>query len=151
MTTDTITGNDTLTLYDRVLVDLADGDTSTITYPNDLITMTTGKNGNSLYSKNEAGNNADVVLRVVRGSADDQFLQSKLAAAQSDFVTQQLATGELVKRIGDGLGNFVRDVITLSGGVISRKVDSKENVSGDLEQAVSVYRFKFARAFRSIQ
>lgn len=149
--TDTITGDDTLTLFDRVIVDLADNDTSTITYPNDLMTMTTGKNGNSIYAKNEQGSNADLVLRVIKGSSDDRFLQQKLTQANSDFAGQELATGEFVKRVGDGLGNVVRDVTTLRGGMFMRRVDNKENVSGDTEQSVSVYRMKFARAQRSIQ
>lgn len=149
--TDTITGDDTLTLFDRVIADLADGDTSMITYPNDLMTMSTGKNGNSIYAKNETGSNADLVLRLIKGSADDRFLQQKLTQANSDFAGQTLATGELVKRTGDGLGNITRVVTTLRGGMFQRRVDEKENVAGDTEQSVSIYRMKFARASRSIQ
>ena len=51
MATDTITGQDTLTLYDRVFLDLADGDASTITYPNDMVAVSTGKNGNTIFTK----------------------------------------------------------------------------------------------------
>ena len=151
MATDTITGNDTLTLFDRVFIDLADGDVSTITFPEELFTATTGKNGNSIYSKNEAGGNADVVLRLVRGSADDRFLQQKLSQAKQDFASQQLATGEFVKRLGDGEGNIKRDVYTLRGGIFNYNQDTKDNAAGDTEQAVIVYRMKFTRVTRSIQ
>lgn len=151
MTTDTITADDTLTLYDRVIVDFADGDASTITFPNELFAMSTGKNGNTIYTKNETGKNSDVVLRLIRGSSDDRFLQQKLAEADADFVSQELATGEFVKRVGDGQGNVVRDVYTLRGGIFSNRVDTRENVAGDTEQAVAVYRMKFARTQRGIQ
>jgi hypothetical protein len=151
MATDTLTGNDTLTLYDRVFTDLADGDVSTFTFPNELFAMSTGKNGNTIYTKNETGNNSDLVLRLIMNSSDDQFLQEKLAAAESDFVAQELATGEFVKRVGDGEGAVSRNVYTVRGGIFTNKVDVKDNVAGDTEQAVSVYRMRFSRATRSVQ
>jgi len=151
MATDTITGQDTLTLYDRVFLDLADGDASTITYPNDMVAVSTGKNGNTIFTKNETGSNADVVLRLILGSSDDRFLQQKLSLQESDFVGQKLAEGEFVKRSSDGEGNVVRIVHTIRGGQFIRRVDTKENVAGDTEQGVAIYRMKFARATRSIQ
>lgn len=151
MPTYTITSDDTFTIYDRNIVDLATDDVSSITFPNDLVTMQTGKNKNTIYSKDEKGNNADVVLRVMRGSSDDQFLQGKIAEMNKDFVSAQLASGQFVKRLGDGEGNVRRDVYTLLGGVITKQVEGKENTSGDTEQAVAIYNFKFAQAARSIQ
>ena len=49
---DTLTGNDTLTLFDRVLRDFGDGDVAMLTFPNDAFASVTGKNGNSIYSQN---------------------------------------------------------------------------------------------------
>lgn len=151
MNTFTITSDDTLTLYDRVITDLADDDVSSITFPNDSVKVKTGKNRNTLYAKDETGNNANLVLRVTRGSSDDQFLQSKIAQSEADFVATQLANGSFVKRLGDGQGNVKLDNYTLRGGVIVRRVDGKENVSGDTAQAVAVYNMTFATAQRSIQ
>lgn len=151
MATYAITGGDTLTIYDRVLTDLADDDVSTITFPNDLVNMKTGKNRNALYAKNETGNNAQLVLRVLRGSADDRFLQGRVSLQERDFAAQQLAEGTFVKRIGDGTGQLARDVHVLKGGVITRKPDAKENTSGDTVQAVAIYTMMFAEASRSIQ
>lgn len=151
MPTFTITSDDTLTIYDRVFADLADDDVSAIAFNSDLVSVKTGKNKNTIFSKDEKGNNANLTLRLIRGSSDDQFLQSKIALAEADFVAQPLANGEFVKRLGDGQGNVVRDVYTLLGGVIVRQVDGKENVSGDISQGVSVYNMTFARATRSIQ
>lgn len=151
MTTFTVTSDDTLTLYDRIITDMADDDVSAIAFPNDSVSVKTGKNRNSLYAKNEAGNNANLTLRLVRGSSDDQFLQSQIAAMEADFVATVLGNGEFVKRLGDGQGNVVRDVYTLQGGVIVRRVDGKENVNGDTGQAVAIYNMTFALAQRSIQ
>lgn len=145
-----ITGNDTLTLADRVILDFADGDNSTIGFPNDLVSIKTGKNQNTLYARNEQGNNATMSLRLVRGSSDDKFLQSKLALVKGDFPSVILINGEFVKRLGDGKGTVIRDVYTLLGGTFSKNIEVKENVEGDTEQAVSVYNLVFAVASRGI-
>lgn len=151
MPTYNLVSDGTLTLYDRVFNDFADDDISAITFPNDLVTVKTGKNGNTIYSKNEPGRNATAVLRLIRGSSDDQFMQTKLSLMKQDFVATELAFGEFAMRLGDGSGNIARDVYTLKGGVITRPVDGKENVSGDTAQGVSVYNLVFADADRSIQ
>lgn len=151
MPTFTITSDDTLTLKNRVFTDLADDDVSAITFPNDLVTVKTGKNQNTIFAKNETGNNCNLVLRLIRGSADDQFMQTELTKMQRDFVAAELFNGEFVKRLGDGQENVIRDVYTMLGGVITRPVEGKENTSGDTVQAVSIYNLTFARAQRSIQ
>lgn len=147
----TISGSDTLILNDKVFNDFADGDVSTLTFPNDLTSMKTGKNKNTIYAKNETGNNAQLVLRLVRGSADDIFLQESLSSLNRDFASFQLINGSFVKRLGDGNANIKNDVYLLSGGIFARNVDSKENVEGDTEQAVVVYTINFADANRGIE
>lgn len=151
MATYNLVADGTLTLYDRVFTDFADDDISAIAFPNDLVTVKTGKNGNSIYSKNEPGRNATAVMRLIRGSSDDQFMQTKLSQMKQDFVATQLAFGEFALRLGDGNGGIARDVYTLQGGVITRTPDGKENVSGDTVQGVSIYTIMFADASRSIQ
>lgn len=151
MATYNLVSDGTLTLWDRVFNDFADDDISAITFPNDLVTVKTGKNGNTIYSKNEPGRNAQAVLRLIRGSSDDQFVQNRLSEMKRDFVSTQLASGEFAMRLGDGDGNTIRDVYTLKGGVVTRPVDGKENVSGDTSQGVSVYNITFADTDRSIQ
>lgn len=151
MATYNLVSDGTLTLYDRVFVDFADDDISAISFPNDIVTVKTGKNGNTIYSKNETGRNATAVIRLIRGSSDDQFMQTKLSEMKQDFVSTSLAFGAFAMRLGDGSGNVATDVYTLKGGVITRPVDGKENVSGDTSQGVSVYNIMFADADRSIQ
>lgn len=141
----------TLTLYNRVLVDFADDDVSAISFGTDIAALKTGKGGNTIFTKNEQGNNADAIIRLIRGSADDQFMMSKLDAQGADFATAELATGEFVLRIGDGNGAVANDTYTLKGGIITRMVDGKENVSGDTVQGVSIYNMKFASGKRNIR
>tara|TARA_R110000764_G_scaffold116029_1_gene202928 strand:+ start:2915 stop:3370 length:456 start_codon:yes stop_codon:yes gene_type:complete len=151
MSTYNLVSDGTLTLFDRVFNDFADDDISAVTFPNDLVTMKTGKNGNTIYVKNEQGRNANAIIRLIRGSNDDRLLQSKIAAMKADFGSTELAFGEFVIRVADGEGGVVRDVYTLKGGVITKPVEGKENVSGDTEQGVAVYNIMFADSERSAQ
>jgi len=150
MSTSTQTGNDTITINDRVLTDFGDGSVVSITFPNELVAVKTGKNGNAIYSLNETGKQADVELRILRGSSDDKFLNSIKLSMQSDIASFVLLNGEFVKRIGDGLGGVSREIISLSGGVFSQSNDTQSNVEGDTEQALTIYRLKFSNGSKSI-
>lgn len=150
MGTFTVTSNDTLTLNGHVFVDQASGDVSKITFPNELINMKTGKNGNTVFAANATGFNADLELRLLRGSSDDQYMQALVLSPSSDFPSSVLLNGTFVKMLGDGQGNVVSDVYALAGGVIRKVPEGKENVEGDTEQAVAVYMVKFAQANRVI-
>ena len=139
-----LTGKDTVKINDRVLNDMADGDVITITLPNDLVTVKTGKDGNSIYALNETGRQADVSIRIIRGSADDKFLSQLLATQKQDLPSFSLMTLDFAKRIGDGAGGITSDVNTLTGGVFTKAIpDSKENVEGDVETAIAIYNLKF--------
>lgn len=151
MATYNLVTDGTLTLFDRVFNDFADDDVSAITFPDDLVTMKTGKNGNTIFSKNEQGRRATAVIRLMRGSSDDQFMQGKISRSKANFVVTSLAFGEFAMHVGDGEGGFIRDVYTLKGGMITRQIDGKENVSGDTAQGVCVYTIGFADADRSIR
>lgn len=147
----TVTSDDTLTLFGRVFNNFADGDNSMIVFNNDRAKMKTGKNKNTIFAKDESGNNANLTLRLMKGSDDDQFLQTFLSQSDADFVSTQLASGQFVKRLGDGQGNSLREVYTLQGGIFTRQVDGKENVNGDTNQGVAVYNMMFASAARIMQ
>lgn len=150
MGTETLTGKDTIKINDTVLVDFADGDVATVTYPNELVTVKTGKNKNSIFSINETGQQVDVELRVLLNSADDKFLNSLKILMENDLPAFTLLTGEFRKRTGDGAGNLNSSVYTLRGGVFTQGVDVKENVEGDTEQAIALYRLKFATGNKAI-
>lgn len=146
-----VTGNDTLVLNGNVFNDLATDDVTTITFPNDLANTKTGKSGNSLIALSPAGLNAQLTLKVVRGSSDDQFMNNQLSAQLSNFVGTPLMAGSFTKQMGDGNGNFVNDVYKLAGGVISKIPEGKENVAGDVEQSATIYMVKFVNCSRNIE
>jgi len=150
MSSVTLTGKDTIVIDDRILQDFADGDTCNIEFPNDLVTEKAGKNGNMLYAYNAAGNIANVTLRVLRGSADDKYLQSRLQEYKNDPAAFVMVAGEFIKRLGDGSGNVTADTLTLPGGVFKKKPGTKENVAGDTEQAVTIYALVFADSDRAM-
>lgn len=146
----TITSNDTLTLNGHVFVDLSMNDVTTIEFPNKLVNAKTGKQGNTVLAQNASGFNANMTLRLMRGSTDDQYMQGLIAKTPADFPSLVLLAGTFVKRLGDGAGNVVSDSFTLAGGVIDKQPGGKENVEGDTSQGEAVYTLFFSNALRAI-
>jgi hypothetical protein len=145
-----ITGNDTLLINGRNLVNLGDADNGVLTHPNDLMTVKTGKNGNTIYSFNAPGQQAELVIRIMRGSPDDRFLNSLLQGMIADPSGFTLLTGKFIKRVGDGRGNVTNDTYLLTGGVFFKQVDAKSNAEGDTEQSIAVYQLRFGSNPRAI-
>lgn len=150
MATVSVTGNDTLVINDRILVDLADANVGELNYPNDVAVLKTGKNGNSIYAENLAGKQCTLAIRLIRGSSDDKFLNGLLAQQQLNFSGFVLMTGQFIKQVGDGQGNVQSDTYILSGGVFQKQVEAKTNVDGDTDQSVSVYNILFSNSPRVI-
>lgn len=151
MSINAITSDDTLTLFGAVLTDFADGDVSKIEFSEDIGVVKTGKDGNTIFTDKQPGNNATLTLRLMRGSSDDQTLNTQLLSQQSNFSGFTLAQGTFVKRIGDGQGNVVSDSYTLANGLFTKLPGVSENVEGTTDQAVSIYTLKFATATRGIK
>lgn len=152
MATISLSGDDTVIINTRVLTDLADGDVAMLEYPNNIAEVKTGKNGNSIYALNETGKNAELTLRVIRGSADDRYLNALLTAQEQNFAATVLVIGEFVKKIGDGSGQagIKSDTYLVTGGIFMKRVGAKSNVEGDTTQSVSEYKLKFSNAPRTI-
>lgn len=146
-----ITADDTFTLGGRIFNDFADGDNVTIIPKDDKVDAKSGKNLNTIFAQKPQGFNGDVTLRLMRGSPDDQFLQGQLAAQDQDFAATVLMDGEFTKRLGDGKGNVKRDVVRMSGVIIKRNPDSKENAEGNTEQAIAIWNLFAAKITRSTQ
>lgn len=145
-----LTGNDTLLLAGRVVTDVADKSWAELTYPNNLVEVKVGKNGNSLYALNASGLIAELTLRLVRGSSDDTYYNGLLAQQKADLSSFVLLSGQLVKRVGDGLGNVTQDVYYIDGGVFQTQVTAASNTEGDTDQSVSIYKFRFTNADRAV-
>lgn len=143
-----LTGKDTTILDSRMLTDFGTGDVVNIEAPNNLVELKQGKNGNAIYAYNASGKQVNVTVRVIRGSADDKYLASRMQEYINDPAGFILISGEFIKRSGDGAGNITNEVYTLSGGVIQKMPGGKENVEGDTEQAISIYVIVFSNADR---
>lgn len=149
MASASLTGNDTIQIAGRTLVNMADGEVAKLTFPNELVAVKTGKNGNSIFNLNASGQQAELVLRVLRGSADDSFLNGLLKTMRNDLPGFTLMTGYFVKRVGDGKGNVASDTYLLGGGVFTKQVEVAENVEGGTDPAVCVYNLKFSNSDRA--
>ena len=150
MATQSLTGSDTISIDGIPLIDLGDGDVGSLTYPNELVGVKTGKNGNSIFALNETGDQADLVLRVLRGSKDDKTLNSRLVSMKADFAGFVTITGQVIKKVGDGKGNVTNDIYDLSGGVFSKRVETISNVEGNTDQSLAIYNIKFTNSPRSL-
>lgn len=145
-----ISGDDTVQLIGRTLSDLADDDVGSLTFPNDVVGVKVGKNGNALFALNESGRLAEMVLRIVRGSQDDKFLNSQLLGYLGNPTSYVLLFGTFTKKLGDGSGNTAADKYVLGSGLATKIPEAKSNVSGDTTQGVALWHLKFAKAVRVI-
>lgn len=148
MSTVALSGSDIVNINDRIFNDFADGEIAALTYPNDIAAVKTGKNGNSIYSYNATGKQCDFMIRLIRGSADDKFVNGLLTLQQTNFAGTILMIGEFVKNLGDGAGNILQDTYVMSGGIFVKQVDGKSSAEGDTEQSVAIYHIKFSNAPR---
>lgn len=137
-------------MNNRVFTDFADATYAELTYPNDIANVKTGKNGNSIYGYNASGRQGELKLRLIRGSSDDKFLLGLLAAQQQAFENTVLLQGEMIKKLGDGLGNVKSDTYICGGGVFSKQQPAKSNAEGDTDQSVVEYVVKFSNVVRAI-
>lgn len=146
-----VTGSDSLLINEKSLTnDLADGSVIEITYQNDRVGISTGKNKNTVFADNRTGGNAVLTLRLMRGSATDKWLNGLSAAQDKDFVSFELMRGMFTKRIGDGQGNVSFDNYTLLGGAFQKYPEVQENNQGETEQGVSIYTIIFADCSRAL-
>lgn len=150
MSTITLTGKDVVKINGRILNDFAEGDVAALTFPNDMVTIKTGKNGNSIYAFKNDGRQVDFALRVLVGSSDDKFLNNLAALMKNDPAAFVLIAGEFVKNAGNGAGAITAVTYILAGGVISKGVEATDNADGTTDQAVAVYHMKFSNGDRSI-
>lgn len=148
MSTVAMSGADSITINNRILSDLADGNCLELTFPNEIANVKTGKNGNSIYGLNETGKQAEMKIRVIRGSSDDKFLNNLFALQQQNFSQFILMQGEFVKRVGNGQGQLTSDTYIVSGGIFTKGIEAKTNVEGDAEQSVAMYTLKFSNSPR---
>jgi hypothetical protein len=151
MPTVSLTGQDTVTINGVIFSDLADGTPFDITFPEPLGRVKAGKNGNTIYAKNEMGRVADITLRILLGGANDKYLNALLQQWITDPSAFTLMTAVFCKRFGDGQGNVESKVYNCSGGFFLRQVEAKTSAEGDPEQSVAVWPLQFGNCQVSMQ
>jgi hypothetical protein len=144
------TGSDTLKINDRIFSGFADGDVVHLTFPNDITTVKTGKNGNSMVAFKYDGRQVDVSLRLLRGCSDDKFLNNLYNLFENNPSGFSMIQGEFVKNISDGAGNILQETYTLMNGVFKKKPEAMDNADGNTDQAVTVWQMTFTVSRRSI-
>lgn len=145
-----LTGADDLIINDRPITEFTDNSTIQITFPNEKIGISTGKNDNTVFATNTQGKNVQVELRILAGGKCDAFLNGLSIQQDRDLPSFTLMNGSFSKRVGDGKGNVRRINYTLLGGTFRQNVDAQENLTGDTEQGTALYRMTFAQGARAI-
>jgi len=143
-----LSGQDTFVINNYVFVGLADQNYVEITFPNDIMNVKIGKNGNAIYGNNESGKLAEVKVRAIRGGADDKFLNGLLTQQQQNAAGTPLLQGQYAKKLGDGQGNLTSDTYILGGGVFAKIPEGKSSADGEVEQSVAIYMLNFTTAPR---
>ena len=145
-----LTGKDTIQIDSRILRDLGDGDCVTVTFPNDISQTKVSKNGNIIYALNNSGLLAEVSIRLIIGSSDDKYLNSRQAEFINDPATFTLLTGIFSKRAGQGDGALSTIVYNMGGGVFRRQPEGRDNAEGTTEQGIVVYTLTFGNSVRAV-
>jgi hypothetical protein len=133
-----------------VVTDFANENFVEIDFPDDIATVETGKNSNTVFAQNFKGQNAVLKMRLLRGSDDDISFQEQLNTQNNNFAAFQTLVGSFIKQVGDGQGNVSYDIFKLAGGVFQKQPAVQANASGTAEQAIVVYTIKFAAGVRVI-
>ena len=150
MATYTLSGNDTVIFNQTVFEDFPNGKIVEVSWDDTLVEQKVGKNGNIISVYKPSGKKAKVVLRLLRSSADDILVNSKLEQMSIDFPSFKLLTLTLNKRFGDGAGNVKNDTMILTGGLIGKVPAISTDIDGDTEQSVISYEMTFGSFVRTI-
>jgi hypothetical protein len=145
-----LTGADTIAVDGVPMNNFGPGDVMTGEFPNDVSTVEIGKNGNVVAALNAQGQKFEVVLRTLRGSPEDIYLTTREAQFLSDPASFSTYTGNFVKRVGNGSGRVAFDTYIAAFGLPKKLPGLKENVSGDVSQAVAEHSITFGQALRAI-
>ena len=145
-----VVSKDTISINGRQLTNWADGDVAKLDIPEVLTNMTTGKNQNTIYAYSYKGKNAKLELRLIVGSADDQFLNGLLQQLNQSPASFPLMAMEFDKNVNDGTGAITTIVYLGTGGIFEKQPMIMENAAGETNQAVAVWNLIFANVDRSI-
>lgn len=136
------------------ITSFADGDYARVTFPNDIMNFTIGKNRNMLAAYNAMGTLAELELRLLRGSKEDKFLQDQFPTFASDELSFSFIFAKVIKNLGvsneGATASTIEEVYTLNNGIISKAPEIVSNVSGSTDQGVVVWQVRFAEFTRTV-
>lgn len=139
----------------RTITSFADGDYARVTFPNDIMNFTIGKNRNMLAAYNAMGTLAELELRLLRGSKEDKFLQDQFPTFASETLNFNFLFAKVIKDLGTSIGGSagvvrIEETYTLNNGIISKAPEIVSNVSGSTDQGVVVWQVRFAEFTRTV-
>jgi hypothetical protein len=140
--------SDTLRLNNQVISTFANEDCGKLEFPNELVMVDVDKQGNGLLAINQKGLIADLDIRIVMAASDDTYLNSLLAQQTGGSPT--ILSGVLTKNFADQKGNVTSVQMQLNGGAFLRGIPMILSASGNIEQTIAVYKFRFANWLRLI-
>ena len=146
-----ISGRDVTIIDGNVITALAGGDAVVLSFDSPIGEAKISKDGNAIYSLKYSGQLVKVTVKLLRGSFDDQILNSKLQDWIADPAAFALMTGSFIKRVGDGLGGILSDVYQLAGGIFENIPGAKTSTDGDIAQSEVEYKMLFRNNIRIIQ
>lgn len=151
---DAYTSSDTVVCTDYqgkwVLSDFAAGAVAELSAPNDLSSMATGYNGNSLGAHNEPGRQRELSLRLVKGSSDDKRFNKNYNLWKDRSIRFKPLKMSFTKNVAHEDGSITKDTVDCFFGLPSGQPTQVSNTEGDTEQVISVYMIKFGNSERSL-
>ena len=135
---------------DWVLSDFGDGTVAELNAPNELSTLTTGYNGNSLGSHNEPGRQRELTLRLVKGSADDKRMNENYNLWKNRDIRFRPLTMAFTKTVAHGSGAPTNDKVECFFGLPTGQPAQVSDMAGNTDQVISVYTIRFGNSERSM-
>lgn len=149
-----LTGDDTIILSagsaQLLVTDFAVGVVAEITFPENLVKVTRGKNGNTVFALNNQGFQSELKLKVLLGKTTDTFMNAQMALMQQAFSAFVLMGGIFIKNVGDGKGNITPVTYIMSGGVPSKNPMAQSVAEGVPEQSLVEWDLIYANNSRTI-
>lgn len=145
-----MTGDDTVIIGGQLLTDFAIGVVAEITFPEDLVKVTRGKNGNTVYALNNQGYQSEVKLKILLGGPNDAFFNAQYTAINTSFSGYTLLSGVFIKNVGDGQGNIRPVTYLMSGGIIKKAPMAQSVAEGSPEQSLVEWDLVFANNGRQV-
>jgi hypothetical protein len=135
---------------DWILSDFADGTVAELAAPNELSTITTGYNGNSLGSHNEPGRQRELTLRLVKGSNDDKRLNKAYNMWKNRDMRFRPLKMSFTKNVAQGNGSITVDTVECFFGLPTGQPGQIQDTAGNTEQVISIYSIRFGNSERSM-